>query len=538
MKIILTCLLAIGVSCALSAQKATIIELNGNWNFSRGDNMKWAKPSFNDSKWENAIIPTWDWIPGYDGYGWYRKDFLLSEKETYFFNLGQVDDDCQVYFNGELLSLYVSPKPKNDNADTSRYNQWKKYRCYYIPKKLVKPGKKNTLAIRVWDTGDQGGIRYGSIFISNTVFYNQLPLQLAGDWFKKDGSNEWYVGFYNNNVVYKGGIWEYESITTKDGGYNITLSGKGQKEYLYVRDDNGSGNYLLGPDEQHTQLCSLEKTYTTAIDTTRSKQAYYHANKGSGLAHYKGWIKNYTSALGHEVYIQINTPYTITGKYAGEMKEYTQRDITTEVQPDGSFSVDIDDVPGPIIAYLRGLRIAATPVYLEPDKTVFQVIDPEEFKIYVTPEWYARQRRTLYMGDLAIENQLQLYTDWINTAPNAGRDVWDRLQYIASQYAAGSHVSDMEMNDVVSCIAGHYKQYNDTASLRTAKLWAAKVLQSSPDNHQFNNTFNIVLQNLGEHLEGLEYLVKALQIAEKDNKPEYVKAYKESIKEYIAEMLK
>src|SRR5690242_16244351 len=107
MKIFFTCLMAIGLSHALLAQSNTIIELNGNWKFSKGDNMKWAKPGFNDSKWETAIIPVWDWDKDYNGYGWYRKDFLLTEKETYFFNLGQVDDDCEVYFNGELLPLYV-----------------------------------------------------------------------------------------------------------------------------------------------------------------------------------------------------------------------------------------------------------------------------------------------------------------------------------------------------------------------------------------------------------------------------------------------
>src|ERR1700748_494594 len=112
MKNIFTCLMAMGVSLALSAQQSTLVELNGNWKFTRGDNMKWGRPDFDDKKWDNAIVPSWDWEPGYDGYGWFRKDFLLPEKETYFFNLGQVDDDCEVYFNGVLLPLYVSHKPK------------------------------------------------------------------------------------------------------------------------------------------------------------------------------------------------------------------------------------------------------------------------------------------------------------------------------------------------------------------------------------------------------------------------------------------
>ena len=542
MKIFFICLLAIGFSHVLPAQTNTITELNGNWKFSKGDNMKWAKANFNDSKWDNAIIPSWDWDKDYNGYGWFRKDFLLSDKTNYFFNLGQVDDDCEVYFNGELLPLYVSPKPKNDNADTSRYSQWKKYRSYYIPKKLVNANKKNTLAIRVWDTDAEGGIRYGSIFISNTVFINQLPLQLAGNWFRQDGSNDWYVGFYNNVVLYKGGLWNYDNISVQDGIYKITLTNKEKKEQLRITDENGSGNFFIGPDESHMHLCSLREHYNSTFDTLTAKQPYHHSgiSDGSGIAHYHGWIKDYTSALGHEVYIQISTPYSTFTRTTNAtiQSDYTQRDITTEIMPDGSFSVDVKDLAGPSVAYLRGVRIAAVPVYLVPGKTVFQVIDPEEFKIYVTDEWYARERRTLYMGDLALENRLRLYTDWLNTTSNASKDVWERFRYTAHQYAASGNAGDVLMNEVVSCVVHHYQQFDDVATLRSAKIWAARVLQASPDSHQYNNTFNTVLQSLGEHLEGLEYLVKALQIAEKDNKPQFVQTYKESIKQYITEMLK
>jgi hypothetical protein len=532
--------MAIGVSLALSAQQSTLVELNGNWKFSKGDNMKWARPGFDDKKWDNAIVPTWDWEKGYDGYGWFRKDFLLQEKETYFFNLGQADDDCEVYFNGVLLPLYVSRKPKNDNADTSHYNQWKKYRSYYIPRKLVNAGKKNTLAIRVWDTDAEGGIRYGSVYISNTVFYNRLPVQLEGNWLKKDGSNEWLIGLYDNKVVYKSEMWEYGAITEKDGGYSITLKNNSKTEHLRITDDNGSGDYFIGADEEHMELCSLHETYKLAADTAAVKQAYLHPGRGSGKGFYRGWIKGYTSAMGNELYIQVSTPFSNSERSGTDMAEttYTQMDVTTTINSDGSFSADMGNLSGPATAYLRGMRIAATPVYLEPDKSVFQVVDPEEFKIYVTPEYYARERRTMYMGDLAMENKLQLYIDQLLNAPDNGRDVWDRFTYTAALYAGSGRVSDEMMNNVVYCIARKCKQYNDVAALRRAKIWAAKVVLSTPDSHVYNNTFNIVLQELGEHLEGLEYLVKALSIAEKDNKQDFVKAYKQSIKEYISEMLK
>ena len=50
--------------------------------------------------------------------------------------------------------------------------------------------------------------------------------------------------------------------------------------------------------------------------------------------------------------------------------------------------------------------------------------------------------------------------------------------------------------------------------------------------------FNIVLENLGVRLEGLQYLVKALDIAEKDKDQEYIDAYKQQVKQYVGNMIK
>jgi len=525
MKSLFTCLMAMWVVISLHAQENTMIALNGNWKFIKGDNMRWARPGFNDKSWNNAIIPTWDWDKDYNGYGWFRKNFILPARETYFFNLGQVDDNCEVYFNGELLQLYISPRPKNDNADTSVYNQWKKYRSYYIPKKLVNVNKKNTIAIRVWDKDAEGGIRYGNIFVGNTVFYNQLPIQFEGNWLKKDGSNECYAGFYNNSVVYKGTLWNYGAISNKDSTYTITITNSDKTEHLVIAYDNAGGNCFIGPDDNHLQLCSLQETYEAIADASGS-QGYFHPDTVSGKAHYSGLIKNYTSVMGGEALLEIRGPNNLP----------VEKRI--KLNPDGSFAVDLD-LPGPDQVYLRppGFN-AAVPAYVEPGKVTFQVVDLEEFKIYVTPEYYARERRTMYMGDLVTENKLLMYINWLHTMQVGDKAVWNRFMYIADQYATSGRVSDIEMNDVVSCIADYYNKYNDVASLKKAKIWAAKVLLSSPENHQFNSTFNTVLQDLGEHLEGLQYLVKALYIAEKDDKPEFVKDYKEKIKQYISDMLR
>ena len=70
------------------AQNNGNIDLNGSWKVKKGDNPQWAKRKLKTKGWDEIIVPHWDWMPQYDGYGWFRKEFVLPRKEAYFFNLG------------------------------------------------------------------------------------------------------------------------------------------------------------------------------------------------------------------------------------------------------------------------------------------------------------------------------------------------------------------------------------------------------------------------------------------------------------------
>ncbi len=528
MRKIFCCLFAMGFILQCCAQNAPLmLDLNGNWKFNKGDDPKWAKADFNSDDWSELNLPSWDWGNEYTGYGWFKHDVMLPSKEIYFFNLGQVDDDCEVYFNGTLLKLYISSRPNKDNTDTAAWDQWKKYRAYYIPKELINTDKKNNISVRVWNTlGGQGGIRYGNIFISKTIFYNKLPIELEGSWMKTDGSNEFLVGFYNNKVVYKNLVWNYGAVKSDHSAITIELTANGKTEKLFVVKDSNSKNYLIGPDKSSTQLCSVKETFKLTSDTAAGH--YIASVKQPGKATFSGFIKGYSSTMGNMAVIELRDQYN---------QSTTEKRM--QVNEDGTFSVDID-ADGPLMAsfHLPGITAVTNPVVIEPNKVTVQVIDLEEFKIRITSEYYGRERLTMFMGDLPLENKLMTQMNWLSSLEDKDKKVWDKFIATARYYASTESAYDWQMNNIAGYIALNYKKYNDLEALKLAKVWSVKTLYAAPENHYYNSTLNVILTNLGENLEGLQYLVKALYSAEKENNQPFVDNYKQKIKVYIADMLK
>ena len=152
--------LAICCTTSLSAQQM-LKPLHGNWKFRLGDNMDWAAAAFDDSSWDQIYAPSaWEneGFNGYDGYAWYRKKVRFSERqvrEPLLLILGKIDDFDQAYFNGKLIGS------TNDGKPYGRSWSFTKVRVYEIPPELVRVGQTNTIALRVLDIGNWGGIYEG-----------------------------------------------------------------------------------------------------------------------------------------------------------------------------------------------------------------------------------------------------------------------------------------------------------------------------------------------------------------------------------------
>jgi alpha-galactosidase len=159
-------LLLLALCFKANAQSFSIFK---GWKLSVGDNPEWASPAFDDKGWQAAnVSKPWEQQghPNYDGFGWYRLHVVIPSsikekaylKDSLIINLGSIDDNDEVYLNGTLIGKYGG---HGGDIKSSHYGP----RSYTIAANnpALLWDKENVLAIRVYDTGGDGGI-YGSNF--------------------------------------------------------------------------------------------------------------------------------------------------------------------------------------------------------------------------------------------------------------------------------------------------------------------------------------------------------------------------------------
>lgn len=148
-----------------AAIPAMTIGLEGIWAFNVGDNPQWKNRYYNDDRWDQLTVPSpWEnqGYQRYDGYGWYRRIIRFSEdhlREPQVLVLGRIDDFDQTFLNGKLVGS------TNDGRQYGHSGSFSKIRVYDIPPELIKVGQTNTIAIRVLDIGNIGGIYDGPVGI-------------------------------------------------------------------------------------------------------------------------------------------------------------------------------------------------------------------------------------------------------------------------------------------------------------------------------------------------------------------------------------
>ena len=150
------------------------IKLEGTWQFHPGDDLKWKEEHINDKDFAQIQVPaTWEHqgYPKLDGFAWYRITFAAPGKipdNTAVLLLGKIDDMDEAYLNGTLIGTTGNLKNLNRGfyEEKSPYDQ---SRAYFFPASLLK--ETNTLAVRVYDSGGDGGIYTGPIGIMSQTDY-------------------------------------------------------------------------------------------------------------------------------------------------------------------------------------------------------------------------------------------------------------------------------------------------------------------------------------------------------------------------------
>jgi hypothetical protein len=135
-------------------------KLDGPWQFKTGDDLSWATPGLDDSKWEQlSADATWgaQTHPNYAGFAWYRRHIHITTapgaSPDLALYLPPVEDACEIYWNGVRVARFGKLPP-----DAT----W-----YYVPPPAtygLGPVRDGVLAFRMWkappvsfDSGDLGG---------------------------------------------------------------------------------------------------------------------------------------------------------------------------------------------------------------------------------------------------------------------------------------------------------------------------------------------------------------------------------------------
>jgi sialate O-acetylesterase len=219
-KLALLVIMLIVSSYSFSQELSKVVNLQGDWKFSIGDNSRWSSVDYWDQDWDIITVPGgWEnqGFHGYDGYAWYRTKFKIEDhlsKMPLYLSLGYIDDVDEVYVNGKLIGRTGSFPNDYETAFNSK-------RVYRIPKNTLQYEGKNTIAVRVFDEGGEGGIIHGEIAIM--IDSDAIPVEydLQGKWNFKTGdcdileNDEWDFSTWDEIIV--PGMWENQGYKNYNG---------------------------------------------------------------------------------------------------------------------------------------------------------------------------------------------------------------------------------------------------------------------------------------------------------------------------------
>ena len=177
-------------------------KLDGPWQFKTGDDLGWAAPGLDDSRWEQiGADATWgaQTHPNYTGYAWYRRHIHITTapgaSPDLALYLPPVEDACEIYWNGVLVARFgaLPPNPL-----------W-----YYSPPPRtfgLGPVRDGVLAFRMWkappvsfDSGELGGFTAPPIAGSRDAI---AALKAVGDYrWMRSRQFVWGVDFLSLLVV-------------------------------------------------------------------------------------------------------------------------------------------------------------------------------------------------------------------------------------------------------------------------------------------------------------------------------------------------
>ncbi len=209
----------VGAYFITKATRSLVVDLEGDWRFTLGDDQSWSQLGFDDSSWETMEVPS-DWsgdrYGNYDGFAWYRRAFSVDASDVdrpLFALLGRVDDTDEVFVNGQRIGGMGTFPPESRSA-------WNRSRVYRVPPGLLHEGAENVIAVRVYDYRLVGGIVEGPV----GIFASELPqplVDLSGSWSFSPGDDpRWKEELFDDSQFQRiqvPMVWEEEGFDGYDG---------------------------------------------------------------------------------------------------------------------------------------------------------------------------------------------------------------------------------------------------------------------------------------------------------------------------------
>jgi alpha-galactosidase len=232
------------------------VSLVNGWKFKTGDFLQWAVPGYNDKDWQPMDIShPWEQQghEGYDGYGWYRMHVVIPTtlknqaffKDSLRFEMGYGDDGYAVYLNGKLIG-------RNYSGDDIRKGLFTRCRTVIsVNDPAILWGKDNVLAVRIFDSGGDGGI-YG-----DTAKFKISMVDLA-DYITINNDGDF--SYVDDNTLSK-------SISLATGS---SFDFKGKLEIKVVDPVTNVQYYLNTSDVEFSAGKPFKTSFSTTVNQNRS----------------------------------------------------------------------------------------------------------------------------------------------------------------------------------------------------------------------------------------------------------------------------
>ena len=291
----------------------------------------------------------------------------------------ELQDTCTIlsfkviYPAGQTVSIakgsYIQPNSAGDQLLMTRAEGYKITDPIIIPKggeisyRLFFP--RIDPSVTSLDFGEGGSVTGDAWFIfgleiAPKTHVKLLPESIAGNWYTTDGSRQWMYGISDNEVIYNSCVYFKPALSQEGKTYKLLLNKEGKQQAFYMKPapDN---NLLIGTDPKKLVLYSrspvIKADYKFPDDDEFGTSVFK-----SDTAIYQGYVKGYVKQMGSPG--KIITSDVLSAGFVP---------LTLPMAEDGTFTIKIPlNHPQSVTVMLYGIY---TPVFLEPGKTTFQVLD-------------------------------------------------------------------------------------------------------------------------------------------------------------------